>query len=232
MKYSPYFSDEIKLFKGQDHLHNRPVLLKSFDLPEKENARRLAITLWEREIRLTRKTMASKGGSILLQLLDAFIDKESGKLYVVTARHGNSLLEWIEGSDSLYFLENFDDSNRRKLWKLFLSLLGGIEALHNSKLIHRNINPDTLFYSERSDFDELRISGITWSLYLQNLNFIPEKYKQKHANFSMFKAPESFNVIERSSVKANPFATDIFSLGMVLCYISLRAENSERLALP
>ncbi|MFX0063892.1 MAG: AAA domain-containing protein [Candidatus Hermodarchaeota archaeon] len=157
---------------------------------------------------------------MLLPLVDAFIDEEIGKLYVISLEHGHSLAEWIEKSKKPWFLEDYEDNSRKELWELFSSLLNGIEALHNIKLIHRNLSPDTIYYSERSDYNFLKIGGITWSLYLHNLNYIPDHYKKRNLSYSIFKAPESYIVEQRSTTSgANPFANDIFSLGMTLCYI-------------
>lgn len=218
-KFTHFSSEEIEEYNGFDNLHKQPILIKIFRLPAKPEAKKIAITLWEREIRLTRKAMGSRGGNILLQLIDAFIDKESNKLYIITSKHGNSLEEWLFNEDSLWFLMDLNENTRKEIWKMFQSLLSGIGALHTSKLLHRNINPGTIYYSEEKEKNILKLGGISWSLYLHNLNFIPERFMQKKRSYSLFQAPESLNDNIQVSSYANPFSKDIFSLGMILCFI-------------
>ncbi len=64
--------------------------------------------------------------------------------------------------------------------------------MHEAKLIHRNINPDVIFFSEESDENAFKIGGFTWSLYLHNLNYIPRREKDKRTTFTLFQAPETF----------------------------------------
>lgn len=218
--YSAFSSEEIELHEGLDHLQNkRSVLIEVFTLPEGNEARRLAIALWEREIRLTRKAMASNGGTLLLPLLDASIDPNSDKLYIVFRRDGKSLEEWIENEEGLWFLEENNEESRKTVWKLLLSLINGIEALHQAKLLHRNINPSTIHYSSETDEECLKLSGFTWSLYLHNLNSIPEQLAKRKRKLSLFQPPESIDPKKDTSKFANIFAEDVFSLGMVILFI-------------
>lgn len=219
-RYSAFVSKEVELFHGFDQLHNnRPVLIELFRLPESKEAQRLAIALWEREIRLTRKAMASSGGEILLQLLDAAIDKDSNSLYIILQRNGKSLEEWAEGVDDLWFLLDSDEKTRKTVWNMFKSLASGTEALHQARLIHRNINPDTIYYSERPGEDSLKISGFTWSLYLHNLNSIPERLAKKERKYSLFQPSESFRNHKDVKTPINPFSSEVFSIAMTLCFI-------------
>ena len=55
--FSIFSSDIIEEYQGFDNLHQRPVIIKSFEIPKSKDAERLVKTLWEREIRLTRKVM-------------------------------------------------------------------------------------------------------------------------------------------------------------------------------
>lgn len=217
--FSRYITNEIKEYNGFDNLLKQNIIIKTFKLPDKEEAKRLAITLWEREIRLTRKALGLNGGTCLLQLLDAFIEKESNKLYIINSKYGKSLEEWMEDSNGLWFLNDFNPKSRKEVWKIFKSLLNGIGALHEAKLLHRNINPGTLFFSDISEENILKIGGFTWSLYLHNLNFIPERLGHMKRELSLFQAPEIYQNENDRSSRANPFASDIFSLGMVLCYL-------------
>ena len=93
--FSIFSSDIIEEYQGFDNLHQRPVIIKSFEIPKSKDAERLAITLWKREIRLTRKAMGLSGGSILVPIIDAFIDKSLNKLFIITSLYGKSLEEWM-----------------------------------------------------------------------------------------------------------------------------------------
>ena len=190
--YTSFQSDNIKEYYGMDDFYNQSVRIKTFRLPEKEEAKRLAITLWEREIRLIRKAMGISGGHFLLQLIDAFLDYDSDKLYIISTRYGKSLEEWTNESDGLWFLQDTNSKSRKEVWMLFKSLLNGIRCLHIAKLLHRNIHPGIIFFSDESDEDIFKIGGFTWSLYLHNLNFIPKKELKQEKDYSLFQAPESF----------------------------------------
>ena len=173
--YSSFHSDDIKEHYGMDDFYNQSVRIKTFRLPEKEEAKGLAITLWEREIRLIRKAMGISGGNFLLQLLDAFINYDSDKLYIISTRYGKSLEEWMNEIEGLWFLKDTNSKSRKEVWTLFKSLLNGIRCLHSAKLLHRNIHPGVIFFSEEFEENIFKIGGFTWSLYLHNLNFIPKK---------------------------------------------------------
>ena len=138
--FSHYITNEIEEYIGYDNLLKQDVMIKTFKLPNKEEAKRLAITLWEREIRLTRKALGLNGGSRLLHLLDAFIEKDSNKLFIIHSKYGKSLEEWMEESNGLWFLNDLSPRSRKEVGKIFKSLLNGIGALHEAKLLHRNIN--------------------------------------------------------------------------------------------
>lgn len=125
--YSSFQSNDIEEYYGMDDFYNQSVRIKTFRFPEKEEARRLAITLWEREIRLIRKAMGISGGHFLLQLLDAFVDYESSKLYIVSTRYGKSLEEWMNETNGLWFLKDVNSKSRKEVWTLFKSLLNGIK---------------------------------------------------------------------------------------------------------
>lgn len=217
--FSTFQSEDIEEYYGIDEFHNQNVRIKTFKLPQKEEAKRLAITLWEREIRLIRKAMGISGGHFLLQLLDAFTDYDSNKLYLISSRYGRSLEEWMNETNSLWFLKDKNPKARKEIWFIFKSLLNGVRCLHIAKLLHRNIHPGVIFFSEDSDENIFKIGGFTWSLYLHNLNFIPKNDINKEKEYSLFQAPESFLQKKDQLSRANPFAGDIFSLGMVLCYI-------------
>lgn len=217
--FSIFSSEIIEEYQGFDNLHQRPVTIKSFEIPKSKDAERLAITLWEREIRLTRKAMGLSGGSFLIPIIDAFIDKSLNKLFIITTLYGKSLEEWVNEGGGLWFLDDLTQDTRKEFWNLFLSFLNGVGALHKAKLLHRNINPGAIYYSVEDESNIIKLGGITWSLYLHNLNLIPEQITNRKESLSLFQAPELFKNTDLAKSRANPFARDIFSLGMILCYV-------------
>ncbi|MHA1147755.1 MAG: AAA domain-containing protein [Promethearchaeota archaeon] len=217
--FSIFSSDIIEEYQGFDNLHQRPVIIKSFKIPKSKDAEILAITLWEREIRLTRKAMGLSGGSLLVPIIDAFIDKSLNKLFIITTLYGKSLEEWVNDGGGLWFLDDINQETRKEFWNLFNSFLNGVGALHQAKLLHRNINPGAIYYSVEDESNIIKLGGVTWSLYLHNLNLIPEQITKKKQSFSLFQAPELLHNKDLGKSRANPFARDIFSLGMILCYV-------------
>ncbi len=217
-EYSRSNNSEVSNYKGFDTLHHQEVLIKKLTLPEKSNARELAIRIWEREIRIARKLRGISGGKMFLELIDAFLDENSDSLYIISRNYGKTMEEWVLGDDLPWFFSNDQIEGRREVWNLFLALLDGVDILHNVKLLHRNINPGSIYYSEDSDDKKFVLGGITWSLYLYNLNFLPNDYRVSHKEISLFTPPE--NIFEESiSDIPNIFGGDIFSIGMLLCFI-------------
>lgn len=217
-KYSIIINTEVSKYEGYDSLHHQDVLIKKLVLPKKSNARELAIRLWEREIRIARKLRGPSGGKMFLELIDAFLDENSDSLYIISRNYGKTLEEWILSGNVPWFFTNDQIEGRKEVWNLFFALLEGVEALHNMKLLHRNINPGSVYYSEESDENKLVLGGIAWSLYLYNLNFLPDDFHINQRQISLFTPPESITDKSTSSIP-NVFGGDIFSLGMLLCYI-------------
>lgn len=217
-EYSRSNNSEVSNYKGFDTLHHQEVLIKKLALPEKSNARELAIRIWEREIRIARKLRGLSGGKMFLELIDAFLDENSDSLYIISRNYGKTMEEWVLSNDLPWFFTNDQIEGRREVWNLFLALLDGVDILHNVKLLHRNINPGSIYYSEDSDDKKFVLGGITWSLYLYNLNFLPNDYRVSQKEISLFTPPE--NIFEESvSDVPNIFGGDIFSIGMLLCFI-------------
>ncbi len=114
-KFTSFYSSNIKEYYGIDNFYNRPVKMKTFELPEKEEAKRLAITLWEREIRLIRKAMRISGGNFLLQLLDGYIDYDYNKLHIISSKFGKTLNEWMNESHKLWFFNETTPDARKEI---------------------------------------------------------------------------------------------------------------------
>jgi len=217
-KYSKTTSTEVSNYEGYDSLHHQDVLIKKLILPKKSNARELAIRLWEREIRIARKLRGPSGGKMFLELIDAFLDDDSDSLYIISRNYGKTLEEWVLSGDLPWFFTNDQLEGRKEVWSLFFALLDGVDALHNMKLLHRNINPGSVYYSEESDEKKFVLGGITWSLYLYNLNFLPNDFRVLQKEVSLFTPLEKI-FEESASLIPNIFGGDIFSLGMFLCFI-------------
>ena len=158
-KYSRTTNTEVSNYEGYDSLHHQDVLIKKLRLPNKSNARELAIRLWEREIRIARKLRGPSGGKMFLELIDAFLDDDSDSLYIISRNYGKTLEEWVLSGDLPWFFTNDQLEGRKEVWSLFFALLDGVDALHNMKLLHRNINPGSVYYSEESDEKKIRAGG-------------------------------------------------------------------------
>jgi serine/threonine protein kinase len=220
--YSSFQHSSFKICHGFDTKQNQEVLIKSYDLPTNENAKLLALRLWEREIRLTRSALRSKGNNSFLRLIEASVDKLNNKLLFITESHGQSLSQWNDEQQTPNFFHDKSVKNRTFIWTLFKHLVAGLTILHESKLIHRNINPDTIYYSEESLETEnmLKLGDFTWSLYMNNLFQMKQTNSFNVRNFTIFQAPEVFSSNKKSEF-FNIFSEDIYSIGMVLAYILL-----------
>lgn len=212
-RYFSFSSDQITEYYATDTLHKQSVKVKFYELPKKNNARSISISLWEREVRLIRKAYNFKGGDVLTKILDAALLEEENKLYIVYDDFGLSIAEWEDNPEGLWFFGDLEFQERVEIWQYFEELLSGLEVLHQSKLLHRNINPSTLFYSEESDTTKLKLGGFTWSLYLHNLDYIPEKQMQSGKSSTIFQQHQSLKQLD------SIFSEDLFSLGMVITYV-------------
>lgn len=214
--YYAYKFDQLSEYKAFDKLHKKYVRIKLYELPEKNTARQLAITLWERELRLIQKSFNFKGGEVITKIVDAAIEDNENKLYIVYQDFGLSLEEWKDHPEGLWLYDQTSIELRTDIWQLSDDLLSGLSILHQSKILHRNINPSTIFYSELSDNNNLRLGGISWSLYLHNLDILNNAQLSDFKKLTLFQLPK--NLVSNEN-EDNIFADDIFSIGMVLAYI-------------
>lgn len=212
-KYANFNSKSLKYYNGIDTLHKKQnVLIEIYGLPENPDSQILAITYWEREVRLTRKALAIDNSESLLKLTDAFIDREKNQLVIVFKQFGKSLFGWIEEINDSSIFDNHDEKIRKQIWILILKLCKGLNSLHSGKILHRNINPTTIYYSEEADLPQLRFGGFAWGVYFYNLQDFQENLSYQNITHSIF---NPFDLIHES----NAFSFDIYSIGMIIAYI-------------
>ncbi len=101
---------------------------------------------------------------MFLELIDAFLDDDSDSLYIISRSYGKTLEEWVLRGDLPWFFTDDQIEGRKEVWSLFSALLDGVDALHNMKLLHRNINPSSVYYSEESDEKKFVLGGIIYPI--------------------------------------------------------------------
>lgn len=220
--YSLFSTPNIKQFFGLDQNENE-VLVKIFYLPSNEISKQFAIRLWDREIRLLRTIMAKHGRKNFLKLIEAKFDSENSRLVLVTEYYGITIQEHNNQVDSFFPKIRRDEQARVFFWNQVLRLSEGIDILHDSKVIHRNINPSTVFFDINSDEYNpyMKLGDFTWGLYLFNLHQMNNFTDEILSQISQFIPPEYIQSSNEKQKRHNIYTIDIYSLGMVICFILL-----------
>lgn len=93
---------------------------------------------------------------------EAFLDQKNKDLYII--------MEYVGGgdlNDRIRFLSRTGKHLPEKtIWRYSLQILQGLQALHQRKIIHRDIKPGNLFVSE--DLETIKIGDLNVSKILRN----------------------------------------------------------------
>ncbi len=213
----------IKTFHCHDNISNQKVVLKAISFPKDPRLHDLAINIWEQDIRLSRKAISTGNGLSLLKLLDARLDQTEGLLIVVLEYYEDTLSSFIDSnSNNKLFSKEID--SRRKFWEMFLQLTQGLDALHDSGLLHRSISPKSIFLTDDEKVP-LRLGNFIWGVYLHSLVQVlskKDKILSGERIWDIYCAPEIVPYSDETRTKkGETFTSDLFALGMVITHCLL-----------
>lgn len=209
--------DGILRYEVKDLKKNKELIVKAFKLPDKDPLKQFIRTLWNHEIRLTHKATSMVSGKSLLRVVDARPDETNNYLLLFTEKGDITLSECLEKRDNYPFLRPYH--THLHLWQGFLGLAKAISSLHQSGLLHRNLNPQCIYYNEKKQENSplFVIGDFSWSIYLYGLIKIHgfSNATQMQRKMNLFLAPELLKPIKDSY---ESFCSDVFSLGMIFAY--------------
>jgi serine/threonine protein kinase len=205
----------LKAYMALDNVTRQPVIVKVFPISADREIAALAESLWNRELRLTHLAASRPRGKSLLRLLDARKDKDGLGLVLVSQAGGQNLQELLDMNPRPKLLLPHD---RQALWRGFLELARGLEALHSVGLLHRNISPASIYLNESEDGPLLKLGDFSWSVYLHGLESMLGTAAEKQASTrdsmpSVYVAPEA-RFPDRGLGEG--FPSDLYSLGVII----------------
>ena len=93
---------------------------------------------------------------------EAFLDEKNKDLYII--------MEYVGGGDLNDRIRFLSRSKKylpeNTLWRYAVQILQGLQALHNRKIIHRDIKPGNIFVSD--DLENIKIGDLNVSKILRN----------------------------------------------------------------
>ncbi|OOF20059.1 hypothetical protein BZJ17_14170 [Salinivibrio sp. IB574] len=132
-----------------------------------------------------------------------FVSLNESQYYIIIMEYYPSTL-----SNMGSIVEESDEIKNEKGWKLFLDLVRAVKHLNDHHIIHRDIKPQNIFYSNNKF-----VLGDLGIAHFDEENFAKEsktKPSERLANYS-FSAPEQVD----SKTKITE-ASDIYSIGQVI----------------
>lgn len=220
---------EIEQFRAKDLLLNQEVIVKKININEKPEIQDLSKYLWHYEISLNRKASNKSKGKTLLKLVDAQRDEEEGLYILVTESGGKSLGELFNSNgedDDLETFQSFITHDKKFKWEAILRLADGLNSLHSSGLIHRNISLNTIYFDvdayREGELDILKIGDFNWSIYLHSISKIvldqitSEVIKD---NIHFFRAPECILESTEEKYYGESYKSDLYSFGLVITFL-------------
>jgi len=124
--------------------------------------------LWDAELRTLYRVGSSPGAEdAILVLRDAGVDKDAHCFVMVLHAPGyESLADTLGRRGESPWLESKDPIVRRDLWLASQRLASGIRLLHEQNVLHRDVRPETVFFSAQLGPQSLRLGGFEWSVRL------------------------------------------------------------------
>lgn len=130
---------------------------------------------------------------------DAFIDQKNKDLYLI--------MEYLGGGDlsgRIGFLQRAKSLlSEKQVWRYSLQILQGLKALHQHKIIHRDIKPGNLFLSD--DYQTVKVGDLNTSKIMGD-----KKLTNTVIGTPFYLAPEIWKNAQYD------YRCDIFSLGCVV----------------
>lgn len=199
---------------GVDEDDNK-VLIKAwhFDGDRPDDLHR---ALWDAELRTLYRVGSSPGADhAILVIRDAGVDKEAHCFAMVLEAPGyESLADGIKERVRTPWLHTREIQTRRSLWSGLARLVDGIMLLHEQHIIHRDVKPETIYFSSDLGPLSFRLGGFEWSVRLG-------RPATKMPPPSWSSPPEFF---QHSSYGYQP-ETDWFGFGMLAARLLLNVES-------
>ncbi len=197
------------------------VHIKIFNLSEDPLLRPMLIQLWEQERRVLMDVGTRIRGRGLDRLIEAFA--ESKYLFIVTdSKRLGTLRERLDRHKP-----SLVGRNRRQLWLELLALVEAVRSLHSAQFLHRGIRPDNVFVVQTSSGETLRLGNFEWSVYTRSLGTL---VGDSNRLLDRYAAPEILRrrfapsrvCAENAPIEGETYASDIFSLGLLLFEVLVR----------
>lgn len=115
--------------------------------------------------------------------------------------------EFIEGSNLETLVNDFGTFDSDRVWQVLLDILPVLHHLHSYDLIHREIEPQNIIYSDRLN----KFILVDW-ISLIEVNDLSNITSNLPSGSAEYSAPES---LEEKAY----FASDLYSLGLVCLYL-------------
>ncbi|GLE05612.1 hypothetical protein PINS_up014644 [Pythium insidiosum] len=163
-----------------------------------------------RRRRLHSLDSASAAGSQLCTQIDVYIQMA---LY-----EGNTLQHWIEQRSKL-------PSDVMETMRIFKQIVAGLKYIHSQGLIHRDIKPANIFLT-RDSCVKIGDFGLAKNTLQSSLHLSPSQYvyddgsdtcQDMEPTFSAGVGTPLYSSPEQIAGESCGAATDVFSLGIVLC---------------
>lgn len=137
------------------------------------------------------------------------------------------VMEYIEGETLKQFLERKGELSDNEIKEIFGQMLEAVAYVHDCKLIHRDIKPSNFLFD-----GNYRLKLLDFGI-AKNLNANSPEYTMTHYDqimgTVMYMSPEQIK-----STKEVTFATDVYSLGVILWQMASgrKPYDSKELSIP
>ena len=130
----------------------------------------------------------------IVRFFDSMIDRKNQKLFI--------LMEYCSNG-------TIDRNPNPNMKRLFLQILNAVEYLHSNRIAHRDIKPSNILLDSNHS---AKLADFGTAIYVpRNDNMVPITFAGTVSYF----APEIFN-----NAKCNPFASDVWALGVTFYQLS------------